>query len=848
MAELLRLGGLPPSIRTVNLGGEPLKSSLVREIYEQLPNVERVVNLYGPSEDTTFSTFSVVPSDAEHPLIGRPLTGESTYVLDGEMRPVPIGIPGALYMGGEGVTRGYLNRPDLTAERYVPNPYGPPGSRLYGVGDLVRYLPSGELDFLGRLDHQVKVRGFRIELGEIESALTRHSEVRDAAVLASPDLLGSNRLIAYVETERDLAMGELRAFLKQSLPDYMVPSVFVPLRELPLTPNGKIDRRALAAMPLQPESVAVAGDRTPRSFAEEVLVGIWSEIFGHPVALGDNFFDLGGHSLMATRVVSRIRTALNVELPLQQIFTRPTLEGLVAQVERAIESQRAVPMPPITRTSSAGELPLSFAQQRLWFLDQLEPGTATFNLPAPLRLTGRLDVGALARTLDEIVRRHESLRTRFGERAGTGYQEVRPAAPVPLPWIDLSGLPAPEAEMEAEKWSSAEARRPFDLIHGPLLRTWLLQLGAEDWLLLVTMHHIVTDGWSTDLFARELRTLYEAFSAGLPSPLPELPLQYPDFAVWQRQALSGEAVEALLEDWKRRFGTEVPALRLPTDRPRPPVQTTPGAYRWFQLSAELTRALQDLAQRSGVTLFMTLLAAFQALLYRYSGQERIVVGSPVAGRNRPELEELIGFFVNTLVLPGDFSGGLTFRQILERSREMALGAYACQDLPFEKLVEALQPVRDNSRSPLFQVMFLLRQQAGDSPASGGSREGLHVEPSGAGTGTSQFDLTLFVGQTPEGFSGGVEYNTDLFDAGTMDRLLEHYRHLLAAAAADPEIRLADIPVPPLTETPQAWVDAGTAEARPEALVDARRDRLASRLSKLSAAQREAIERRLKGGS
>jgi amino acid adenylation domain-containing protein len=855
MAELLRLGRLPASIRTVNLGGEPLKGSLVREIYAGLPNVERVVNLYGPSEDTTFTSFSVVPRDAEHPLIGRPLTGETAYVLDGEMRPVPLGIPGALYMGGEGVTRGYLGRPELTAERFIPNPFGPAGSRLYAIGDLVRYLPTGELDFLGRLDHQVKVRGFRIELGEIEAALTLHPDLRDAAVLAIPEADGAgNRLIAYVETDRATGLAaELRALLKQSLPDYMVPSGFVPLRELPLTPNGKIDRRALAAIPSQPESAGEAS-RAPRNYVEEVLVGVWSEVFDRAVGVGDNFFDLGGHSLLATRVVSRIRSVLDVELPLQQIFAAPTVEGLAVLIEQEMKARRGVPLPPIARASRERELPLSFAQQRLWFLDRLEGGTAAFNLPAPLRLTGRLNVAALSRALDEIVRRHETLRTRFGDREGRGYQEVLPPASVPLPRIDLSGLPEAVRETESQRWADAEARLPFDLAHGPLLRTTLMQLGPEDWLLLATQHHIVSDGWSTDVFTRELRVLHEAFAAGLPSPLPELPLQYPDFAVWQREALDGEALEALLGDWTRRFGTSLPPLLLPTDRPRPALQSYLGGYRSLQLTAELGRDVQALARRFGVTLFMALLGAFQALLYRYTGQERIVVGSPVAGRGRPELEGLIGFFVNTLVLPADLAGDLTVRQLLERTRDMALGAYAAQDLPFEKLVQALQPVRDNSRSPLFQAMFLLHQPV---HAESKNAEGaLRVEPFGADTGTSQFDLTLFAADEPEGDNPtgllvGVEYNTDLFDVGTMDHMLEHYRSLLQAAVANPGIRLADLPVSPLTVARQVVMTVTTAaspEPKPETRTDSRRDRLSSRLSKLSPAQLEALERRRKGTS
>jgi amino acid adenylation domain-containing protein len=850
MAELLRMGGLPPSVRTVNLGGEPLKAELVREIYAQLPGVSRVVNLYGPSEDTTFTSFAVVPRDTGHPLIGRPLTGEQAYVLDREMRPVPIGVPGALYMGGEGVTRGYLHRPELTAERYVPSPYGPPGSRLYTVGDLVRYLPTGELDYLGRLDHQVKVRGFRIELGEIESALVRHPDVRQAAVLAAPDVGGTgSRLIAWVETEKDSSglAGELRTFLGQSLPDYMVPAIFMPLARLPLTPNGKIDRRALAALPLQPETTAEAA-HAPRGYVEEVLGGIWSEVFGHPVYRNDSFFDLGGHSLLAGRMAARVRSALNVELPLRRLFLSPVLREMAAWIGREIEARHGVSMPPIGRAPRDSDLPLSFAQQRLWFLDRLQPGTATFNLPASLRLTGPLDAGALSRALGEIARRHEALRTVFPERGGKGIQRVQPPAPVPLPSVDLCGLPASLREPEARRWATEEARLPFDLARGPLWRTTLLRLGAAEALLLVNQHHIVTDGWSTDVFARELRALYAAFAAGRPSPLPALPLQYPDFAVWQRSALDGEAVEALLADWTRRLGTEVPPLRIPTDRPRPLVQTYPGAHRSLQLSTELTWGIQKLAQRSGVTLFMALLAAFQALLHRYTGQRRIVVGSPVAGRNRPELEGLIGFFVNTLVLPADLSGELTFHQLLERVREMALRAYAGQELPFEKLVEALQPVRDTSRSPLFQVMFLL--PAASPPAASPDEGALHLEPYDVGTGTSQFDLTLFAVEAPDGLLTGVEYNTDLFDAATMDRLLENYRSLLERVVADPEAKVGEIPLNLPAPAPRAAMPEEPAAPAPipsaAPTADDRRERLASRLSKLPAAQREALERRLKG--
>ena len=436
------------------------------------------------------------------------------------------------------------------------------------MGDLVRYLPTGELDFLGRLDHQVKVRGFRIELGEIESALTRHPEVQDAAVLALPDLLGGNRLIAYVATEAELPASELRAFLKAGLPDYMVPSVFVPLPELPLTPNGKIDRRALAALPLQGESAATE-DRAPRGYAEEALVGIWSELFGHPVGVNESFFDLGGHSLLATRLVSRMREALGVELPVRRLFERPTIAGLAESVEAALGIGGAVEAR-IELAARTGPLPLSFSQERLWFLDQLDPGSAAYNIPAAVELAGPLDAEVLREALGEVVRRHEALRTTFPSHGGEPYQAIAPAAPLQLPVVDVDAAAAAD-------FARREAVQPFDLAAGPLLRATLLRLGAERHVLLLTMHHIVSDGWSMEILLRELVALYEAFAAGRPSPLPKLPVQYADFAVHQRRWLGGGALERQLDYWRRQLAGAPAGLDLPTDFPRPAVQTFDGA-------------------------------------------------------------------------------------------------------------------------------------------------------------------------------------------------------------------------------------------------------------------------------
>ncbi|HEY0558373.1 MAG TPA: amino acid adenylation domain-containing protein, partial [Thermoanaerobaculia bacterium] len=817
MAELLRLGRLPASIRTVNLGGEPLKGSLVGEIYAHIPSVERVVNLYGPSEDTTFTSFSVVPRGSGHPLIGRPLTGEAAYVLDAEMRPVPLGIPGALYMGGEGVTRGYLGRPDLTAERYIPDPYGPPGSRLYAVGDLVRYLPTGELDFLGRLDHQVKVRGYRVELGEIESALARHPEIQDAAVLAAPEEGGGNRLIAWVEAARDLPPSELRAFLKSSLPDYMVPSAFLTLRELPLTPNGKIDRRALASADAMPSSSGTMSpeDRAPRSYAEEVLTGIWSEIFSHAVGVNESFFDLGGHSLLATRVASRVREAFGIELPLRRLFERPTIAALAVSVESALGAGGALEAPPIEPAPRTGPLPLSYSQRRLWFLDQLSPGSAVYNIPHPLVITGNLDVQVLKGALSEVVRRHEALRTAFPSVDGEPVQVIVPAAPLSLPILDVEGLDETVRDREAARLVETESLRPFDIGTGPTFRMALVRLGRERHLLLLTMHHIVADGWSLEILTRELMALYEAFAAGRPSPLAELPVQYADFAIWQRRWLTGGALSSQLDYWRRQLAGAPAGLDLPTDYPRPAMQTFDGATRSAELPADLARDLKAFCRREGVTLFMLLLAGFDVLLARYSGQEDVLVGSPIANRNRAETEGLIGFFVNTLVLRIDLGAAASFRDVLRQGREAALAAYGHQDLPFEMLVEELRPERDLSRSPFFQVLLSAQTAGRDLP---GGTHGLQVSAAEADLDSAKFDLSLFVTDSPSSLRMTVEYNTDLFESATALRLLGHLSRLLAAGVADPDLGWRDLPLLTAAERDQLLVgfnDTGSASG-PEA--------------------------------
>ncbi len=793
MAELVRTGGVPASVTTVNLAGEPLPNALVQQTYAAT-QATQVWNLYGPSEDTTYSTYALIPEVPQStPPIGRPIADTQVYLLDRRLQPVPVGIPGELFIGGDGLSRGYLQRPELTAEKFIPDPFGArAGGRLYRTGDLARYLPDGQLEYVGRIDHQVKVRGFRIELGEVETVLGGHPGVRDVIVVANLDTPELARLVAYVvarEGRGSLTPSELRGYLRALLPEYMVPSVFVMLDELPLTPNGKVDRRALPAPGTQAPD-ASAGFESPRTPTEEVLASIWEAVLEvAPVGINDNFFSLGGHSLLATRAVSRIQETFQMSMPLRVLFEAPTVLELAQLIERNRLEGEAVPVAPISRASREGGLPLSFSQQRLWFVDQLERGSAAYHIPAAARLKGRLDVAALERTLGEITRRHESLRTTFAFEEGRVVQRVAPAAPVSVPVFDLSGAGKAEQEEAVERFVRDETRRPFDLARGPLLRAALLRLDDGEHLLVLTIHHIISDGWSMGVLVREITSLYSAFVEGLSSPLSELPIQYADYAVWQRTWLGGEVLEAQLDYWKGQL-RGLPTLELPIDRPRPRVLTSNGATEPFDLPKTTTDALKALSRGYGATPFMTLLAAFQTLLFRYTSQADVAVGSPIAGRTRPETEGLIGFFVNTLVLRTDLSGDPTFAELLARVREMTLDAHAHQDVPFEVLVEELQPARDMSLTPLFQVAFALQ----NVPQPELALPGLSVRQVNVQSGTAKFDLTLFLSETEQGLDGTFEYNTDLFDRATIQRMARHLGRLLEAVAADPAQRLSQLPL------------------------------------------------------
>ena len=799
MTELVRAGALPAGVRTVNLAGEPLKGSLAQALYRG--GVERVRNLYGPSEDTTYSTFELVERGSRRePTIGRPVAGSWARLLDGDSRLAPVGVPGEIYLGGAGLARGYLGRPELTAERFVPDPLSAlenrPGARLYRTGDLGRYLPDGRIEYLGRLDHQVKVRGYRIELGEIEAALIAFPGIREAVVVALGEPGGDRSLAAYVVAAADPAptAGELREHLRARLADFMVPSSFTWLEKLPLTPNGKVDRKALPAPEIRTAG-SVAGPAGPADPLVEILARIWAEVLNREALPGahDNFFELGGHSLLATRVVSRVRAALGIELPLRAIFAAPTVTALAVAVaaQRELAASLALSAP-IEPEAEGSDLPLSFAQQRLWLLDRLEPGSPVYNLPLPFLIRGNLAPAFLERALAEVVRRHEVLRTSFEVEAGSGEPRLAVAAPgaFTLPRVDLSALPPPARTVEAERLNEEESWRPFDLAAGPLFRAVLLVTGDAEHSLLMTMHHIAGDGWSIEVLLSELSELYQAYAAGLPSPLPELAIQYADYAVWQRRLLAGPVLATQLAYWRRQLAGAPEALDLPTDRPRPAVETTHGSQLVRLISPALVAEAGKLSRRRGTTLFMALLGCFAAQLYRYSGAEDILLGSPVANRGRREIEGLIGFFVNLLVLRADLSGDPSLDTLLSRVREVALGAYGHQDLPFERLVEDLQPQRSLARSPIFQVQFVLG--VGDQERE--LAPGLPLVPRALTSRTAKYDLTLGLDSQGGGLLATLEYRTDLFEAATMVRWLGHFESLLAAAVAMPGERLSDLPL------------------------------------------------------
>ncbi|MEA2694107.1 MAG: hypothetical protein QOJ16_3494 [Acidobacteriota bacterium] len=782
--------------RALVVGGESLLAEHLAFWRAQAPGT-RLINEYGPTETVVgCCTYEIPPGGAPRTEsggvpIGRAIQNTRLHLLDARLRPVPLGVAGEIYVGGAGVARGYLGQPERTAAVFVPAPWSErPGGRLYRTGDLARHLPAGDLEFLGRRDDQVKVRGYRIELGEIESALLRHPEIAEAAVLAREDEPGDRRLVAYVvgRAGEAPAPGELLRHLGQRLPDSMLPAAFVPLPALPWTANGKVDRRALPAP--EREAAAAGGHVAPRNPAEEVLAGIWAAVLGRErIGIHDDFFALGGHSLLASQVVARVREAFAVELPLRALFEARTLAGLAARLAPGDLARAAVP--PLVPVPRDGGLPLSFAQQRLWFLDQWEPGDPSYNVPAAVRLEGELDAAALGRALAEIVRRHEVLRTTFEAVEGEPRQVIREEMAIPLPRIDLSCLPAlPEGirEETLERLAREEAWTPFDLARGPHLRARLFGLGPGDHLLTLTLHHIVSDGGSTAVLIHEIRSLYGAFAAGLPSPLPELKVQYADFAAWQRRWLAGEVMERQLAYWRRRLAG-LPALVLPADRlPGPSGRHRGSARERFSIPEDLRRPLRGLAQREGSTLAMAILAVFQVVLHQASGQADFAVGLDIANRDHPDLEPLVGFFLNQLVLRLDLSGDPGFRELLGRVRHAMLAAYENRDLPFDLLVAELTPERERSRAPLFEVKVAYQS----APLLPGGMPGLAVTPLELAGGEPKFALTLFLDDTGERVEGALEYDAARFRPGTIIRWVEGFMEVLRRILAEPDVSLREL--------------------------------------------------------
>ncbi|WP_158625826.1 non-ribosomal peptide synthetase [Corallococcus carmarthensis] len=798
---------LPPLNEVITAGEQLQVTPALVALFERLPGCV-LENQYGPSETHAASAWRASGPPSTWPAlppVGIPLTNVQTYVLDARGNPSPVGVPGEVFIGGEGLAHGYHGRPDLTAERFVPSPFSAtPGARLYRTGDKARWLPDGQLEFLGRLDGQVKLRGFRVELGEVESALRALPDVRDVVTMVREDAPGFKRLVAYVvQPEATFSPEALRQALSRRLPEYMVPSALVRMDALPLSPSGKVNRNGLPV----PTEEAIPGTVyvAPVSAVEKLIADIWAPLLGVPrVGTQDHFFELGGHSLLATQVASRLRESLQMELPVRVLFEAPTLAELAARIEALRHEARPLQAPSLVRVEAGDVAPQSFPQQRLWFIDALTPGGFAFNVPLFIRCKGPLDVAALEHSLAALIERHEALRTVFAEENGQPVQRVLPSVPFALAFERLEDVPPQERDTVLRQRAEERMRHVFDLRSGPLLTATLLRLDAEDHALFLLMHHIITDGWSTDVLGRELGILYDAFTRDQTPHLPHLPIRYTDYARWQRATLQGEALQAQLAWWKRQLDGAPRALELPTDRPRPPVQAQQGAALMVRVPAAVDAAVRDLCHQQGVTSFMALLAGFQALMSRYSGQDDVVVGSPISGRNHRDVEGLIGFFVNALPLRVKVSGAESFQVLLGRVRETCLGAYAHQEVPFEQLVDALQTPRDLSRTPVFQAVFALYKDFPGIPLRGLETGAVPFDP-----GLAKHDLTLFMRESATGLITHWEYNTALFDEATVERMAGHYLRLMEQVTRSPERPLASLSLLTEPERQQllvAWND------------------------------------------
>ncbi|HVG20293.1 MAG TPA: amino acid adenylation domain-containing protein, partial [Blastocatellia bacterium] len=787
-------------VKKVIAGGEELQPGHIRTLKNINPSIE-IYNEYGPTEATVGCIVKQIEPGEAKVLIGKPIENTRVYILDSHKRLVPVGVRGEIYIAGDGVARGYNNRPDLTAERFIPNPFED-GGLLYKTSDIGRWLPDGNIQCFGRTDDQVKIRGYRIELGEIETVLAQHPEVRQAVVVSREDRPGEKQLVAYIAGSPALTVSALREFVASKLPSFMLPALFVFMEDLPLNANGKVDKKALPA-PKESQEEGRDSFAAPTTVYEEELLQVWQEILRREwIGVNDNFFEMGGDSLTAVQVISRVWAKLGIDIQIEDVFDAPTVAGLAARIRAASERPLREELPAIVPVPRSGPIPLSFAQQGLWFLDQLEPANTAYNIPAAIRLSGKLDVKALERSLNEIVHRHEVLRTRFVAIDGRPAQVIVPYLKLALTVIDLSHHPERRRREGALRLAAEDARQPFDLTQAPLMRAGVLRLSEYEHVLLLTLHHIITDEWSMEVLMREMGRLYEAYSRGGESPLEDLSIQYADYSTWQREWLRGEALEKELSYWKKQLAGSPPVLELPVDRPRPAVQSYRGAQEVMVIEGEVVDRIKALSRSEGVTMFMALLSAFYVLLHRHTGDEQICVGTPIAGRRSKEVEGLVGLFVNTLVMKADLGGRPSFRGVIRQVREVALGAYSHQELPFEILVERLQPERSLSHSPLFQVMFSVE----NIPREILNIADLKVEPIEIDSHTAKFDLSLDIVDRDQNLMGVFQYNDDLFDAVTIQRMTRRFARLIEGIATNPDSAISELPFLTDAERRQLLVD------------------------------------------
>lgn len=798
-----------PHLETIIAVGEPCPPDLMR----LWGNGRRFLNAYGPSE-TVCATIATHVDPAHPRVVGRPMANTKIYLCDTKMQLVPIGIPGEVYVQSVSIARGYQNNPRLTAQQFVPNPFSDSSdkfthSTLYKTGDLARYLPDGRVEFLGRIDHQVKVRGMRIELGEIENALRIHPGVRDCVVLLYELPFGEKQLTAYVVPQQTPgpSSNELRRFLGQTLPINMIPAAFISLPHIPLTPNGKVDRKALPDPP--PLTTHIHHRYVPPDTPdEEKMVAIWTESLQlEKVGITDNFWELGGHSLLGTKIISRVQKAFQIDVPLRALFETQTVRELTAYVQTQRQNDQTRSPANIKRVQRDTPLALSLAQERIWFLHQLMPENPLYNITTAVSLTGPLDISALEQSVNSLIQRHEALRTTFITREDQPVQVIQPPFSLSIMRADLRHLPPEAKTTQAQQLAQEQTEAPFDLVHGPLIRASLVQMDTAVYHFYLTMHHIISDGWSMGVLLREIAQIYQAVQIHQMPPLSELSVQYADYAIWQRQYLQKAELAAQTAYWQQQL-TNLSPLLLPTDFPRSSQLTFTGRRHYFTLSHPLTRALRAISQAEETSLFTVLLTAFQIQLFRYTGQNDIVVGSPIANRHHLEIEDVIGFFVNTLILRSDVSGNPDFRTLLQRIHKMTTDAYAHQDLPFAKLVEIMQPERDMSRNPLFQVAFVY-QNAPMPPLALGD---VTLSLLDTKVDTLLYDLELHLWEDREQIRGYITYNTALFSDETIQRMGGHLETLLHYIAINPGSTIAQLPL--LTENERVILQQWNARTQP----------------------------------